>query len=262
MHLLLAGGAGRRPSSSSSSDARGGEKWCVPVSRDDVSLAEAQQQRAVGLDLFLELEQAVEERLGRRRAARDVDVDRDDAVDAAHDGVRVVVVSAAVGAAAHREHEARLGHLVVDLAERGRHLVGERAGDDHDVGLPRRRAEHHAEALHVVPRGRRVHHLHRAAREPERHRPQRPAPRPVHELVHLGHHVLDAVVRLGQHVVDLPRLDGGARRRRQRRRCRDPPGTAERRRRRRRPENARRHAGTRRRRDAGRGRTDEPKHLC
>src|SRR3546814_1887623 len=58
--------------------------------------------------------------------------------------------AAAVGAGAHGDHPARLRHLVVDLAQRGRHLVGQRAGDDHHVGLPRARPEHDAEAVEVV----------------------------------------------------------------------------------------------------------------
>ena len=74
-------------------------------------------------DLLLQLQDAVEQRLGRRRAARHVDVDRHDAVAAAHHRVGIVVVAAAVGAGAHRDHPARLGHLVVDLAQRRRHLV-------------------------------------------------------------------------------------------------------------------------------------------
>jgi hypothetical protein len=48
------------------------------------------------------------------------------------------------------------GHLVVDLAQRRRHLVAERAGDDHHVGLARARPEDHAEAVEVVAAGRRV----------------------------------------------------------------------------------------------------------
>ena len=80
--------------------------------------------------------------------------------------------------------------LVVDLAEGGRHLVGERAGDDHDVGLcgerergvsasPHRETterthltgrgtEDDAETVLVVARGGHVHHLDGAACEAER----------------------------------------------------------------------------------------------
>ena len=41
-------------------------------------------------------------------------------------------------------------HLIVDLSECGGHLVGERAGDDHDVRLARGRTEDDADAILVV----------------------------------------------------------------------------------------------------------------
>ena len=55
--------------------------------------------RPFAADLPLELHHAVEQRLGGRRAAGDVDVDRHDPVAAAHHAVAVVVIAAAVGAA-------------------------------------------------------------------------------------------------------------------------------------------------------------------
>lgn len=39
------------------------------------------------------------------------------------------------GAPAHRDNPAGLWHLVVDLAQRRRHFVGQRASDNHDVRL-------------------------------------------------------------------------------------------------------------------------------
>ena len=102
-----------------------------------------------------------------------VNVDGDDAVGATQHGVRVVVVAAAVRAAAHRQHPLGSGHLVVYFAQRGRHLVGHRAGDDDAVRLTRRRTEDDAEPVHVVARARHVHHFHRATGQPERQRPER-----------------------------------------------------------------------------------------
>ena len=95
--------------------------------------------RSGAADFFLQQQHAVEQRLGGRRTARHVDVDRHDAVAAAHHRIGIVVVAAAVGARSHRDDVARLRHLVVDLAQRRRHLVGQRAGDDHHVGLARTR---------------------------------------------------------------------------------------------------------------------------
>ena len=65
----------------------------------------------------------------------------------------VMVVATAVGARAHANDPTRERHLVVDLAERGRHLVCERATNDHDVGLTGRGTEDDTEPVLVVPRG-------------------------------------------------------------------------------------------------------------
>src|SRR5882672_8668642 len=119
-------------------------------------------------DLVLQLHEPVDHRLGSGWTARDVDVDRDDRVDALHGGV--VVVEAA-GARAHAEGDdpLRLGHLVVDALEDGRHLVADRPDDEEDVGLAGGEArEPRTEAVDVVVRARRRHVLHPAAGGHER----------------------------------------------------------------------------------------------
>src|SRR5215469_9491342 len=88
-------------------------------------------------DFLLEQQHAIQERFGRRRAAWHVNVDRHDTVAAADHRVGKMIVAAAVGAGTHRDHITGFWHLVVNLAQRRRHLIGERAGDDHHVGLPR-----------------------------------------------------------------------------------------------------------------------------
>src|SRR5678816_2740674 len=89
----------------------------------------------LGGDLLLEPDDPLEQRLRPGRAARDVDVDRQDLVDALGDRVRVPVRAAAVGARAHRDHVLRVGHLLVEPLDRGCHLVGDGAGDDDEIGL-------------------------------------------------------------------------------------------------------------------------------
>src|SRR5262245_29456015 len=74
--------------------------------------------RPFAADLPLELHHAVEQRLGGRRTAGDVDVYGHDPVAAAHHAVAVVVVAAAVGARAHADDVLGVRHLVVDLAQR------------------------------------------------------------------------------------------------------------------------------------------------
>ncbi|RUP45538.1 hypothetical protein BC936DRAFT_148044 [Jimgerdemannia flammicorona] len=99
------------------------------------------------------------------RAPWHIDVDRNNAITAADNRVGVVVVAAAVRARAHGNDPAGLWHLVVNLAERWGHLVGEGAGDDHDVGLAWGGAEDDAKTILVVARGGDVHHLDSAASE-------------------------------------------------------------------------------------------------
>ncbi len=124
-----------------------------------------------GADLLVQTDDALEQRLRPRRAAGDVDVHRDDLVDALEDRV-VVEHPAGARARAHGDDPLRLEHLVVDLADRRRHLVRHATRDDEQVRLARRRAEAlHAEARDVVARRDDRDHLHRAAREPERVRP-------------------------------------------------------------------------------------------
>src|SRR5215470_8116440 len=55
-------------------------------------------------DLLLQQQHAVEQRFRRRRTAGHVDIDRHDAVAAAYHRIGIVVVAAAIGAGAHRDH--------------------------------------------------------------------------------------------------------------------------------------------------------------
>ena len=141
-------------------------------------------RHAVLLDLLLQLQEAVEERLGPRRAAGHVDVHRDHLVDALEDVVAVPPVGpAVVRAGAHRQHVLGLRHLRVEPLDARRHLQGHGAGDDHEVGLARRAAGHDPEALRVVAARARGHHLDGAAGEAERHEPDAVLAAPVDELV-------------------------------------------------------------------------------
>ena len=133
--------------------------------------------------LPLELEDAVHEGLASRGATGDVNVDGDDSVAAADDAVAIVVVAAAVCAAAHADDPAGFGHLVIDLTHSGSHLVGQGAGDDHDIGLAGGGTENDTQAILVVPRGGDVHHLDGAAGETETEGPEGGLSAPVGDLV-------------------------------------------------------------------------------
>lgn len=136
--------------------------------------------------LLLQLENAVHQSLGGRRATRDVDVDRHDPVAPSCDRVAVVVVSSTVGAAAHRDDPARFGHLIVNLSQGGRHLVGQGTGHNHDVGLARRGTENDTETILIIAGRGQVHHLDGAAGKTEGHGPEGALSRPVGHLVECG----------------------------------------------------------------------------
>ncbi len=61
-----------------------------------------------------------------------------------------MVISATIGAAAHRDNPARLGHLIVHLAQSGGHFVCEGASNDHDVGLARTGTENDPETIEII----------------------------------------------------------------------------------------------------------------
>lgn len=115
-------------------------------------------------NLPLQLKYAIHQSLSRRRAPRNVDVDWEDPVDASEDAVAIVIVSSAVGARPHADDPAGLGHLIVAESDGRRHLVGDCASDDHDVGLSRGGSEDDAQAVLVVPWHGDVHHFDTAAR--------------------------------------------------------------------------------------------------
>ncbi len=125
------------------------------------------------LDLVVQLDDRVEQHLGAGRTPGQVDVDRDDVVDALDD--RVVVEHAArAGAHAHRDDPLGVRHLVVDLPHHRGHLLRDASRHDHEVCLAGGRREAlHAEAGDVVVGGADGHHLDGAAGEPERGRPAR-----------------------------------------------------------------------------------------
>lgn len=105
-----------------------------------------------------------------------------------------MVIPTAVGAAPHANHPLGIGHLIVALPHRTRHFVGNGAGDNHDVGLPRRGAEDDAQAVLVVAWHGDVHHLDAAAGEAEGEGPEGAVAGPVGEGVETGAGSLETVI--------------------------------------------------------------------
>ena len=80
--------------------------------------------------------------LRARRAAGDVDVDREDAVDAAGAGVSLADDAPGSGAGSHGDHDAGLGNGLDYAADGGLQVARDRAGDHDPVprGAGRRRS--------------------------------------------------------------------------------------------------------------------------
>ena len=136
--------------------------------------------------LLLQLENPIHQRLRGRRTPGHININRHNAITPPRHTVTVVIVPSTIRARAHADYPARVRHLVVDLSQRGRHFVGQRAGYDHDVGLAWRGAEDDAESVLVVARCAEVHHFYCAAGEAEGHGPEGALPCPVCDCVEGG----------------------------------------------------------------------------
>jgi len=139
----------------------------------------------LSVDLFLELENGVEDGFGARGTAGDVDVHGNDLIAALHDGV-IVEDAAGSGASSHGNDPLGLGHLIVKLANDRSHFLGEASGNDHEIGLAGRGTKDFGtETSEVVARGGHGHHLDSAAGETETQRPYGAFAGPVHDLIEL-----------------------------------------------------------------------------
>jgi hypothetical protein len=144
----------------------------TPMHSNTLRLLSVPNSRNLGVPhLSLQLEDTVHQGLARRGASRDVNIDRHNPVAATDHAVAVVIVTSSVGAAAHADDPSGFRHLIVDLTQGRGHLVGEGAGNNHDVRLTWRGTENDSQSILVVSWCRQVHHLDGAARETEGHGP-------------------------------------------------------------------------------------------
>src|SRR5439155_21088701 len=113
-----------------------------------------------------------------------------------------IEVSAYARPVAHRDAPFWVGHLRPDTLNHRRHLERHRPGDDHQVGLPRARAEDlRAEPRHIEARGRGGDHFDGAAGQTERQGPKGRFARPVKKVVYRRDHEIVVVLMLkGFHV--------------------------------------------------------------
>src|SRR2546423_9013868 len=142
----------------------------------------------LAVDLALQFHKRVEQRFWPRRAAGNVNIDRNVTIDPFQHVVTLLERPAGNRASAHRDHVLRVRHLVVEPHNLRRHFFGHRAGHDHQVRLARRWPEDFAaEPREIVSRRRRRDHLDGATGEAELERPDRILPAPVIELLRRRH---------------------------------------------------------------------------
>ncbi len=127
----------------------------------------------MAFDFILDPHQALQQRFGTRGTARHVNVDRHDQVHAFDNVIAVLEIgSAADGAGAHGNHKLGIGHQVVQPADTTGHFVGDRPGNDHQVGLPRSGSKGPGpKTVHVKPAGPGGHHLDGTTSQAEGHGP-------------------------------------------------------------------------------------------
>ena len=86
------------------------------------------------LDSFLQFHQSIQNGFGARRATWDVDIDRNDGVDALNSGV-VVIEPARTGADAESDYPFGLAHLVVNGFLHRRHFMVDGSDNKQNISL-------------------------------------------------------------------------------------------------------------------------------
>ncbi len=145
-------------------------------------------------NLFLQLQDAVEEGLCCGWTPRNINVDGHDAITAANNRIRVVIVAPAIGATPHADDVAWNGHLIVDLAEGGGHFVGEGPCNDHDVALSGAGTEDDPKAILIVAADGHMHHFDGTAGQSKGHGPHASCTNVPDDLVHGGGHIFCAIL--------------------------------------------------------------------
>jgi hypothetical protein len=146
------------------------------------------------LDKIPQDEERDEERDGKRHTSRYVDINRHNPVTASYDRVTVVVVATTIGTTTHADNPARVGHLIVNLAQGRSHLVRQCTSHNHNIRLSRRSSENDSKSILIITWGGKMHHLHGTACKTEGHGPQRALTSPVGNLIESGPRWMSAEV--------------------------------------------------------------------
>src|SRR5207245_591369 len=142
-------------------------------------------QHVLRIDLLLQQYQPLKHRLWTRRAAADIDVDRDDAVDALHG--RIVAIEPPRGSTGPEGHNPfRLAHLVVYALEHRGNFMINGAYHHQQVGLTWGKAwELRPKTRHIVMRAPGSHKFHAATGRHKGEGKEGILPSPVDDFVQL-----------------------------------------------------------------------------
>src|SRR6266496_1610354 len=135
--------------------------------------------RRLAHDDILQTHQSVKQRFRPRRAAGNVNVDRNRPINPLHCRVRIKW-SARRCARAHCNHPFRFRHLIVNATNDRSHFQSHSSGNDYQIALSRAGTKYAgAEAIDIETSRAGRDHLNRATGETERHRPDGRLARPV-----------------------------------------------------------------------------------
>lgn len=115
---------------------------------------------------------AYHQRLGGWGASRHINIHRHNPITTPRNTVTIMVITTSIRTASHGNNPSWVRHLIVDLSQRRSHLVRERAGNDHDIGLARRSTEDYTKTILIITGSGKVHHFHGAAGKSEGHGPE------------------------------------------------------------------------------------------
>jgi hypothetical protein len=133
--------------------------------------------------LFLKLENAIHKRLTSWRAPRYINIHGHNPVTTPRHTITVMVITASIRTAPHRNNPSWVRHLIVDLSKRRCHLVRECTSNNHNVGLSRGGTEDYTKSILIVSWSGKMHHFDGAAGESEGHGPEGTLTGPVGYLI-------------------------------------------------------------------------------
>src|ERR1700694_3689798 len=164
-----------------------GERPLPPLLAGRHEIQRLLHRAAFDHDFFLQQRDRINQLLGTRWTAGDIDIHGNNLIHALH---QRVIIENTTGSRAgyHRDDPLRFRHLLPELANYGGHFVRDATGNNHQVRLPRRRPEHFgSEARDIEARCAHRHHFDRTAGEAKRHRPDGILAHPVDGRIERSH---------------------------------------------------------------------------